>query len=288
MGNFVKLVNGDSRHMDDVENDSVHLCVTSPPYINAIDYNRGNPDNIGNYDDMDYYNMIYDVYKEVFRVLKPGRRFCLNIQDIPAKDEVGYVEPVGFKNMVLCQRIGFTLSAIVIWNKGRCRPGGTPLGSIPHPPSPNILGNFEYVWILRKPGVPDYSHITDDIREDSKMTTKEIADWIYSVWDIRPDTNRTDHPAMFPEELPYRCIRLFSFVGETVLEPFAGSGTTMKVARDIKRSVIGYELEEKYVPIIKSKVSFGLQLLDGSSLIKYEYKVQGRDAPVVTEQEKLG
>jgi DNA modification methylase len=261
--------------MTEVKDDSVHLCVTSPPYINAIDYNRQNPDNIGNYDGMEYYEMIYDVYREVYRVLQPGRRFCLNIQDIPAKDEVGYVEPVGFKNMLLCQKVGFTLSAIVIWTKGRCRAGGTPLGTMPYPPSPNILGNFEYIWVLRKPGIPDYSHVTGEMRERSKMTTEDIGNYIYSTWDIRPDTDRVEHPAKFPEELPYRCIRLFSFAGETVLEPFAGSGTTLKVARDLRRNAIGYELESKYISVIKSKLAWGLQFLGDEE--QYEYTIVGEE-----------
>jgi len=266
----IKLIRGSSRHMTELADNSIHFCVTSPPYINAIDYNRSNDENIGNYDGLDYYKMVYDVYSEVYRVLQPGRRFALNAQDIPAKDEVAFVEPVGYKSMLLCQKLGFTVSAIIIWTKGRNRAGGTPLGTMPYPASPNILGNFEYIFILRKPGTPDYSHVTDEMRAMSKLSTQDIADYIYATWDIKPEMNR-EHPAPFPPELPFRCIRLFSFAGETVLEPFAGSGTTMRVARDLKRSAIGYEIEEKYCRLIKEKVVFGQQFLDGSEQYSYEF-----------------
>jgi DNA modification methylase len=282
---FVKLIHGNSRSMDEVEDESVHLAVTSPPYINAIDYNRNNPDNIGNYDGKAYYEMIYDVYSEVFRALKPGRRFVLNVQDIPGKDEVAFVEPVGFKNMLIAQKIGFVLSYIGIWDKGRNRAAGSPMGTIPYPASPVILGNFEYLFFFRKPGHADYSHVMPDAKERCKLSTEEIASMIYSVWSIRPETDR-EHPAPFPEEIPRRAIKLFSFEGETVLEPFCGSGTTMKVSRDLKRSCIGYELELKYCKMIKSRLAWGLQFIDGTESYKYEFVGQS-DEPRAVEQVTL-
>ena len=270
---FLKLIIGNSREMVELKDDSVDMVVTSPPYLNAIDYNRLNPDNIGNYTGLEYYDMLYDVYTELFRVLRPGRRFCLNVQDIPSTEETTGLDMVGFRNALLCEKIGFELKAIVIWNKGRNRAGGTPMGSIPYPGGVVQLGNWEYVFVFRKPGTAVYP--TDpDIRAASKLTTPEIADNIYCVWDIKPELNR-EHPAPFPVELPRRLIKLYSFVGETVLEPFTGSGTTLRAARNLSRNAIGFELEDKYLEVIKEKVGWNQNFLDQPS---YSYEIVRRVA----------
>ena len=274
MSLFVKLINGNCRNMKEVPNESVHLVVTSPPYLDAINYNRENVNNIGNFTGEEYYKMVYDVYSEVFRVLKPGRRFCLNVQDIPSTEETTGLDMVGFRSALLCQKIGFDLNAIIVWDKGRNRAGGTPMGSVPYPGGVVILGNYEYVFVFRKPGTPEYP--TDkDIREGSKLTTQDIADNIYSVWSIRPEMDRS-HPAPFPYDLPFRLIKVFSFKGETVLEPFTGSGTTLKAARDSRRSAIGYELEYKFCKMAMGKVIWGMQFIDGGEEYRYEFVRSGQ------------
>jgi len=269
---FIKLIRGDSRNMIELKDESVHFCVTSPPYMSVIDYNRSNTSNIGNYEGSEYYKMMYDVYSEIFRVLKQGRRFVLNIADVPSTEETTGLDTVGFRSMLLCQKLGFELKAIVVWDKGRNRAGGTPMGSVPYPGGVVQLGNWEYCFVFRKPGVAEYP--TDvDIREKSKLTTSEIADNIYCVWQMRCEMDRR-HPAGFPLELPTRFIKLYTFVGETVLEPFSGSGTTLRAARDMKRNAIGYEIEEKYIGLIKEKVVFGQQFIDGSEA--YDYQIVRR------------
>ena len=264
---FLKLIIGNSRDMLEVKTESVDMIVTSPPYISAIDYNRANPDNIGNFTGLVYYDMMYDVYSELFRVLKPGRKFCLNVQDIPSTEETTGLDLVAFRSALLCQKVGWELIADIIWDKGRNRAGGTPLGTIPFPASPVILGNYEHLFVFRKPGKPDYSHVTVEQRESSRLTTPEIAESIYSVWAIKPELSRSGHPAPFPQELPRRLIKFYSFIGETILEPFVGSGTTMKVCKELRRNCIGYELEEKYIEVIKEKVCWNQLLLDGDSYI---------------------
>lgn len=258
--------------MIELKDESVHFCVTSPPYMSVIDYNRSNTSNIGNYEGSEYYKMMYDVYSEIFRVLKQGRRFVLNIADVPSTEETTGLDTVGFRSMLLCQKLGFELKAIVVWDKGRNRAGGTPMGSVPYPGGVVQLGNWEYCFVFRKPGVAEYP--TDvDIREKSKLTTSEIADNIYCVWQMKCEMDRR-HPAGFPLELPTRFIKLYTFVGETVLEPFSGSGTTLRAARDMKRNAIGYEIEEKYIGLIKEKVVFGQQFIDGSEA--YDYQIVRR------------
>jgi len=270
---FLKLIIGNSRDMLEVKTESVDMIVTSPPYLDAIDYNRANPDNIGNYTGMQYYEMLFDVYTELYRVLRPGRRFCLNVQDIPSTEETTELDMVGFRNALLCEKIGFELKAIVVWDKGRNRAGGTPMGSIPYPGGVVQLGNWEYVFVFRKPGTPTYP--TDlDVRFSSKLTTQEIADNIYCVWQIRPETDRS-HPAPYPLELPTRLIKLYSFVGETILEPFTGSGTTLRAARNLNRNAIGFELEDKYLELIKEKVGWNQNFLDGEH---YTYEIVRRVA----------
>jgi len=266
---FLKLIIGNSREMVELADESVDMVVTSPPYISAIDYNRANPENIGNFTGLPYYDMMYDVYSELFRVLKPGRKFCLNVQDIPSTEETTGLDLVAFRSALLCQKVGWELIADIIWDKGRNRAGGTPLGTIPFPASPVILGNYEHIFVFRKPGKPDYSHITPEQREPSKLTTPEIAESIYSVWSIKPELDRR-HPAPYPQELPRRLVKFYSFVGETVLEPFTGSGTTLKVCKELRRNCIGYELEEKYVELIKEKVGWNQSFLEGEN---YKYEI---------------
>jgi DNA modification methylase len=271
---FVKLINGSSRKMEELQDNSIHLCVTSPPYLDAIDYNRDNPENIGNYTGMEYYKLMYDVYSEVYRVLQPGRKFALNVQDIPSTEETTGLDLVGFRSVLLCEKIGFELIADIVWTKGRNRAGGTPMGTIPFPASPVILGNWEHVFIFRKKGKADYSHVTVDMREPSKLTTQEIADYIYATWDIRPEMNR-EHPAPFPLELPTRLIKLYSFAGEIVLEPFTGSGTTFIAAKNLRRSIVGYELEYKFCKMAMSNIVWNQQYIDGTEAYRYDFIRRG-------------
>jgi len=245
------IVIGDSRKMDRVEDESVHLIVTSPPYYNAKEYSQ--------WDSLEsYFNDMKQTFEECFRVLKPGRKFCLNVSDLPEKGPWGVRWiPLGAELLKLCLKIGFELVDRIIWHKIPMK--GFHYGSLPYPPSPLICDSMEYIWVLRKPGKPDYSYLTKEQREASKLTRAEYGEYTKQIWVIkrvREEENIDGHIAPFPEELPHRCIKLYSFVGDTVLDPFGGSGTTTKMAILNKRNSILYEINEDYLEIIKRKINY--------------------------------
>lgn len=245
------IVVGDSRRMTSVENNSVHLIVTSPPYFNAKSYSFWLTLE-------DYLKDMRATFEECFRSLIPGRKFCLNISDLPEKGESGVRWiPLGSELLKACLDIGFELVDRVIWYKTPVK--GFQYGSLPYPPSPLICDSMEYIYILRKPNgsKPDYSHLTKLQKEASRLTRAEYAEYTKQIWTmrrIRLKDNEEGHIAPFPDELPHRCIKLYSFVGETVLDPFGGSGTTTKTAILNKRNSILYEIKEEYLRHIKEKI----------------------------------
>jgi len=237
----------DARDMKEIEDNFVHLMITSPPYFNAKLYSTIEGD-LGNIHDLDeWFNEIGKVWKEVFRVLQPGRKAFINIMNLPVRTKHGFksLNIVG-RTIDLCESIGFIFRREIIWHKTNSVRAH--FGTYPYPG--NILINYAHEFILEfeKPAPKNYKkyeHLTEEQKEASKL---EKDFWIEikksDVWLIKPEGSgdNRDHPAPFPYELPYRLIKAYSFVGETVLDPFLGSGTTLVVARDLKRNGIGYEI----------------------------------------------
>jgi len=237
----------DARDMKEIKGNSVHLMITSPPYFNAKLYSTIEGD-LGNIHDLDeWFNEIGKVWKEVFRVLQPGRKAFINIMNLPVRTKHGFksLNIVG-RTIDLCESIGFIFRREIIWHKTNSVRAH--FGTYPYPG--NILINYAHEFILEfeKPAPKNYKkyeHLTEEQKEASKL---EKDFWIEikksDVWLIKPEGSgdNRDHPAPFPYELPYRLIKAYSFVGETVLDPFLGSGTTLVVARDLKRNGIGYEI----------------------------------------------
>ena len=237
----------DARDMKEIEDNSVHLMITSPPYFDAKLYSTIEGD-LGNIHDLDeWFNEIGKVWKEVFRVLQPGRKAFINIMNLPVRTKHGFksLNIVG-RTIDLCESIGFIFRREIIWHKTNSVRAH--FGTYPYPG--NILINYAHEFILEfeKPAPKNYKkyeHLTEEQKEASKL---EKDFWIEikksDVWLIKPEGSgdNRDHPAPFPYELPYRLIKAYSFVGETVLDPFLGSGTTLVVARDLKRNGIGYEI----------------------------------------------
>jgi len=239
----------DARDMKEIENNSVHLMITSPPYFDAKLYSkkpiRGD---LGNIHDLDeWFSEIGKVWKEVFRVLQPGRKAFINIMNLPIRTKYGFksLNIVG-KTVDLCESIGFIFRREIIWHKTNSVRAH--FGTYPYPG--NILINYAHEFILEfeKPAPKNYKkyrHLTREQKEASKL---EKDFWIEikksDVWLMKPEGSgdNRDHPAPFPYGLPYRLIKAYSFIGETVLDPFLGSGTTLVVARDLKRNGIGYEI----------------------------------------------
>jgi DNA modification methylase len=246
-----KIYLGDNRDMSKIEDNSVHLVVTSPPYFNARDYST--------WPDLDsYVGDMKQTFTEVFRVLQEGRKFCLNISDLPEKGSSGVRWlPLGAHLLLAALEVGFEIVDRVIWFKTPIK--GFQYGSLPYPPSPLICDSMEYVYILRKPLVKkiDYSHVSKHQKEASRMSREvygELTKQIWSIRRVRRKGNEDGHIAPFPIELAERCIKLYSFVGEVVLDPFGGSGTTAAASAVNKRHSIMYELVPEYVEIMKSKL----------------------------------
>ncbi|MEM0475421.1 MAG: site-specific DNA-methyltransferase [Candidatus Norongarragalinales archaeon] len=255
------VVIGDSRNMAEVSNDSVQLVVTSPPYFNVKDYGR---ENIGSIDDFHaYLQEMQLVFDECYRVLEKGRYCCINICDVISDDQK-YPIPAHF--VLLLKRAGFEYREDIIWKKpsGVGANGGSGAGKrfgllIQHPYPMYYFPNnvFEHILVFRK-GKFDYKRVGLEEKRKAAIEIEEAKKrWSSDVWEFCPETKNQysgeTHPAMFPEELPEALIRLYSFEGETVLDPFLGSGTTTKVAESLNRRSIGYEINRSFLPLIKRK-----------------------------------
>lgn len=255
---------GDSRKMKEVENESVNLIITSPPYGALKDYD--NKSQIGlNQTYADYINDLCEVWKECIRVLAPDGKLCINIMPLfesgsatPFNRRVTHTVISDLEKYMDNTNEMFTF-ALYIWDKRKIVRFSS-FGSYPYPT--NIFSTFPYEWIIvfckkgkRKP-------VSQEIKEKSKITQQEWADWaINSFWEIQPAKAKSEgHPAPFPKELPYRLIKLYSFYGDTVLDPFMGTGTTAEAALELGRNVIGYEINEEYTNLIKAKVSRAQQV----------------------------
>lgn len=255
-----KLIIGNCMSMLEIENESVHLMVTSPPYFNApFDY-KGL---FKNYEQ--YLGVLNRFAKEVFRVLKNGRIAVLNIDDMLVNGEKF---PIVADATKIFQNAGFRYRDRIIWKKPdgylRISKRSGVLLQNPYPMYFYPDNLLESIIIFQK-GKFNYRSIPKDVREASKIDVKEFSDnkWYMTLWEminVLPGSPLEKEIAAFPEELPYRIIKLFSYKGETILDPFAGSGTTMKVARQLGRNSIGIEIKKSLIPIIKKKLGFVEQL----------------------------
>ena len=251
-----KIINGDSRQMSELKDKSVHLIVTSPPYWQLKDY--GTDDQIGFNDSYEnYINNLNLVWSECFRVLHDGCRLCINIGDQFARS-VYYgrykVIPIHSEIIRFCETTGFDFMGQIIWQKQttmNTSGGGAVMGSFPHPRNGIVKLDFEYILLFKKQGSAPKP--TAEQKENSVMTNEEWNTYFNGHWYFN-GAKQDKHLAMFPEELPARLIKMFSFPNETVLDPFMGSGTTALVAKKLNRNSVGYEINPEFIPIIKEKI----------------------------------
>jgi len=252
-----KIIIGDSRHMREVRDASVHLIVTSPPYWQIKDY--GIKKQIGFNDSYEeYIGKLNTVWAECYRVLHPGCRLCVNIGDQFAR-AVTYgrykIIPIREEIIRFCESIGFDYMGAIIWQKKttmNTTGGASIMGSFPYPRNGLIEIDYEFILLFKKLG--EAPKVSLPQKENSILSKQEWRRYFTGHWNFAGEKQNGGHIAVFPEELPKRLIKMFSFVGETVLDPFLGSGTTTKVAKDAERNSIGYEINEKYLSIIKQKV----------------------------------
>jgi len=251
-----KVIFGNCMEMNEISDSSIHLIVTSPPYYNApFDYDGL----FSNYEQ--YLGVLNRFAKESFRVLSEGRIVALNIDDMLVD---GTKYPIVADATKIFQDAGFRYRDRIIWKKpdGYLRISKRS-GVILQNPFPmyyypdNLL---ESIVIFQK-GKFDYRSISKEIRELSKIDKNEFQNnnWHKTLWEmtnVLPGSKLEKNVAAFPEQLPYRIIKLYSYVGETVLDSFLGSGTTMKVARLLKRNSVGIEIIRDLENTIRKKTGF--------------------------------
>ena len=251
-----KVIFGNCMAMTELSDESIHLIVTSPPYFNApFDY-KGLFENYNQ-----YLGVLKRMAKESYRVLQSGRIFALNIDDMLVD---GQKYPITADAIKILQEAGFRYRDKIIWKKPdgylRISKRSGVLLQNPYPMYFYPDNLLESIVIFQK-GKFNYRSISKEIREQSKIDKKEFQDnnWHKTIWEITnvlPGSKLEKGVAAFPDELAYRLITLFSYVGETVFDPFLGSGTTMKIAKQLRRNSIGYEIIEDLESVIKEKVGF--------------------------------
>lgn len=242
--------------MPELPDRSVQLVVTSPPYWQLKDY--GGADQIGFHDTYEeYINGLNLVWSECHRVLAPGCRLCVNIGDQFARS-VYYgrykVIPIRTEIIRFCETIGFDYMGAIIWRKvttTNTTGGGAVMGSYPYPRNGILKLDYEFILIFKKLGTAP--KVAAAVREASRLTHEEWNTYFAGHWNFSGE-RQGGHLAMFPEELPRRLIKMFTFVGECVLDPFLGSGTTSLAARNLGRNSVGYELNLEYRGLIEQKI----------------------------------
>lgn len=251
-----KMIFGDSRSLNQVKDKSVQLIITSPPYWQLKDY--GTKDQIGFNDSYEVYiNNLNLVWKECNRVLSDGCRLCINIGDQFARS-VYYgrykVIPIRTEIIRFCESLGMDYMGAIIWQKTttmNTSGGGAIMGSFPYPRNGILKMDYEFILLFKKLG--NAPKPNQQQKEQSAMTKEEWGQYFSSHWNFN-GVKQMGHIAMFPEELPKRLIKMFSFAGETVLDPFAGSGTTSLAAKNLGRNSIGYEINKDFEPFIREKL----------------------------------
>lgn len=265
-----KIIIGDSRNMQNISNESIHLVITSPPYWQLKDYGNGNQ--IGFNDTYEeYINNLNLVWNECHRVLHKGCRLCINIGDQFARS-VYYgrykVIPIRTEITKFCETIGMDYMGAIIWQKvTTCNTtgGATVMGSYPYPRNGIIKIDYEFILIFKKQGSPP--NVSFENKKESKLTQEEWIQYFNGHWNF-PGEKQDKHLAMFPEELPRRLIKMFSFVGDTILDPFLGSGTTSLAAKNLNRNSVGFEINEDFMPIIEEKLNLKQKNLINGTLFE--------------------
>lgn len=250
-----QIIHGDSRSMRSLKDTSVHLIITSPPYWQLKDY--GTENQIGFHDSYEsYINNLNLVWSECNRVLYDGCRLCVNIGDQFARS-IDYgrykVVPIRTEIIKFCESIGMDYMGAIIWKKQttmNTTGGGVVMGSFPYPRNGILKIDYEFILIFKKHGRSPTPSLEQ--KRLSKLTSEEWNTYFSSHW-IFNGVKQKDHIAMFPEELPFRLIKMFSFAGEIVLDPFMGSGTTAIVAKKLQRNSIGYEINPEFILIYTNR-----------------------------------
>ncbi len=263
-----------STSMSEVQDNTVDLIVTSPPYFNIKDYTKDGfqinshskklKNDMGAFNSFEnYIKGLLKVWKECERVLKPNGKLCINVPLLPMikKDYSTHYNRDIFDlqssiQQSILKNTGLFLLDLYIWNRTNSSKK-LMFGSYPYPRNFYAQNTIEFITVYVKDGNP-INGVSLENKEKSKLTEKEWTEYTKQIWNI-PIPNKFDiafgkHPAIMPEEIVRRCVKLYSFYGDIVLDPFTGSGTTLKVAKELGRNYIGYELYGNYKDIINLKL----------------------------------
>lgn len=230
---------------------SVHLVLTSPPYFNLKEYRKGK-NQLGMIEDYQaFIDQLEKVWKECYRVLVPGGRIVCVVGDVClSRRKYGrhVVMPLHSDIAVSCRKIGFDNLNPILWHKisnaaFEANINSSILGK-PYEPNAIIKNDIEYILMERKPG--GYRKPSEQQRIESKIDKEDFKQWFSQIWELPGASTKNGHPAPFPLDLAVRLVKMFSFVGDTVLDPFCGSGTTLLAAAKNKRNGIGIETEAYY------------------------------------------
>lgn len=274
-----QLVLGDSRDLSQIDNESIHLVVCSPPYWNLKKY-KDSPAQLGNINDYDeFLHGLSQVWAECFRVLVPGGRLVVVVGDVcVSRKQAGrhYVMPLHASIIEACRTLGFDNLTPIIWHKiananFEVNNGSGILGK-PYEPNAVIKNDIEFILMQRKPGA--YRKPDANARLLSTISQENHKKWFRQIWTDLPGASTKDHPAPYPIELTNRLIRMFSFVGDTVLDPFVGTGSTIIAAAASGRNSIGIEVDPTYLEFAYEKITRqGISLEKPESLKKYQKNI---------------
>lgn len=253
-----RLIRGDARHFPYLQDESVHLVVTSPPYWTLKKYNE-HENQMGHISDYELFLAeLSKVWKEVYRTLVPGGRLVCVVGDVclsRKKNGRHRVVPLHADISVSCRQIGFDNLNPIIWHKISNAnyevSNGTKFLGKPYEPNAIIKNDIEFILMQRKPG--GYRKPTPEQREMSKIQKDDYSKWFQQFWNITGASTKL-HPAPFPFELAHRLVRMFSFWGDTVLDPFCGTATTMLAAMESGRNSIGIEVDSEYFKLAAERL----------------------------------
>jgi DNA modification methylase len=266
-----RLMVRDSRDLSFLRDGSIHLVVTSPPYWNLKRY-PDRPSQLGNTPEYDtFIEQLSTVWRECYRVLVPGGRLVCIVGDVCLSRRMHgrhRVMPLHSDIAVICRKIGFDNLNPIIWHKIANATfevqNGTKFLGKPYEPNAIIKNDIEFILMQRKPG--GYRKPTEEQRRLSKLSKHEHDTWFRQFWDIHGASTR-QHPAPYPLEVAYRLVRMFSFVGDTVLDPFVGTGTTMVACLRAGRNSIGIDIERDYIHMAWLRLQQEMPLFGKASVV---------------------
>jgi site-specific DNA-methyltransferase (adenine-specific) len=228
-----------SEQMDELPDSSVHLMITSPPYNASKDYDQ-------DLNLSEYLKLLGKVWQETFRVLVPGGRACINVANLGRKPYI----PLHTYIIDSMMGFGFLMRGEIIWNKAASASQSTAWGSWQSASNPVLRDTHEYILVFSKSNFK-----RDKGSKENTIDRDDFLDWTKSVWTFPAvSAKKIGHPAPFPVELPHRLIQLYSFKGDIVLDPFAGSGTTCLTATMDDRHYIGYDTSEEYIELARDRI----------------------------------